>query len=94
MMATTACLTMTLLDLLLLWLALGAALFVAELVHTTGREWAWLRRALIEKVWDMPPIWGALAVSIALLFAMLTILVIWCATWPVRLRWLFRRGRR
>jgi hypothetical protein len=84
---------MTLLDLLLLWLAIGAALFVADLVHTTGREWASLRRSLLNEVMDMPPIWGALAVTVALLFACLAILALWCLFWPMRLRWLFR-GRR
>lgn len=84
---------MTLLDLLVFWLAIGAALFVAELLFTSRREWSVLRRSLFDRVLDQPPLWGALAVSIALLFATLTILVIWCVTWPARLGWLFR-GRR
>jgi len=81
------------LDLLFLWLAIGAALFCAELLHTTRLEWASLRRLLMGKVADMHPALGALAVSAALLFVLLATLIVWCATWPMRLGWLFR-GRR
>lgn len=84
---------MTPLDLLLLWLAIGAALFVAELLFTSRRDWSGLRRSLFDEVLDLPPLLGALLVMLALLFASLATLVVWCVTWPARLGWLFR-GRR
>jgi hypothetical protein len=86
---------MTLLEFALLWLAIGAALFLVEVLFSSRRQWSAMLRQVCAEV-DLPPnmagfvSMAGLAVVLALVAAALVTLAVWCLTWPIRLGSLFR----
>lgn len=78
---------MTLLDLLLLYLCAGGALFFVDLAFTPGAEFAGLWRHARAR---SAPAWAAIGIALATLLA----LARWSLLWPMVVAPTIRRWRR